>query len=535
MTEIQEHLLVLLKEIDSICKANDITYYLDGGTALGAVRHRGFLPWDDDADIVFTRKEFLRFVQAVRRENRSDRIIAGPDNSPEYAMVYSRYCDISTTCILRTTMLDQFQSGLFIDLFILDPIPDTPEAVGAYFDLLSGYAELRNPFYHDVVVGANAWYDRLKQMEQESGREAVDRFVEESLFQGVDGEGMTYAFRYDLEQFVYPRYIFQRVLHVPFEGELLPVAGEFGDYLRIHYGDQWYMIPGKTEVQTHNVAIDLHVPYETFKNSYMGLLDKPKALATYRRFHDLRIQYDRMTREIDTSRYRLTAEIFASVIRKKMQTVSPLALLAEKDYSGLREFLGNYADIQLNRWYLKNRVLIVLPDEAMYCALRLLLYDGRYGQSDKILRLYQESGLALDSRLESIQQIIGTIRSLWRCFEQGENAAALHLAERAYHQYPDIPDVTEALLWAREKQISSAAEAQALLTQMEGMEDRTLHRDRVRAVRELLYIRFGSQTEARRSREALCRLREETRDGLLKLELEDLEEPNLVQGGETNE
>lgn len=522
MTGIQEHLLILLREIDTICKANNITYYLDGGTALGAIRHRGFLPWDDDADVVFTRKDFLKFVQAVRKENRPNRLIVGMDTEPEYAMVYSRYCDISTTCILRTTMLDQFRSGLFIDLFILDPIPDTAEAAKEYFSLLNGYAELINPYYYDVVVGANEWYDRLKLMEEISGREAVTRFVEERLFQGVDKNGMTYAFRYDLEQFIYPRYIFQKALRVPFEGELFPVAGEFGDYLRIHYGDQWYIIPEQGEMQTHNVVIDLHVPYETFKNTYMGLIDKQKALDTYHQLHNLRIQYDRMTREIDISRYRIVAKLFSSVIERKMQEISPMDLLVQRDYSGLRDFLGNYAEIQLNRWYLKNRVLIFLPPEAMYCAMYLLLYDGKYGKASIILRLFREEREPLSCQLEEIEEIIERIRSLQRYFEQGRRAEALPLAEELYCRYPDIPDVAEALLWAKEQHISNLAEAEALLLQIENADSRISSRDRVQAVRELLYVRFGHQEERLRSQAALQELQQKTRDGLLKLEIQNL-------------
>ena len=58
MTEVQQELFGLLCELDDICRANDITYYLIGGSALGAVRHHGFLPWDDDADIVLTKQNW---------------------------------------------------------------------------------------------------------------------------------------------------------------------------------------------------------------------------------------------------------------------------------------------------------------------------------------------------------------------------------------------------------------------------------------------------------------------------------------------
>ena len=62
MTPEQEHLLTLLKEIDQICRRNNIPYYLAGGTLIGALRHKGFLPWDDDADLYMTREGFDRFV-----------------------------------------------------------------------------------------------------------------------------------------------------------------------------------------------------------------------------------------------------------------------------------------------------------------------------------------------------------------------------------------------------------------------------------------------------------------------------------------
>ena len=68
MTKVHEASLEILKEIDRICRKYKIQYMLDSGSLLGAVRHQGFIPWDDDADVAFTRKNYEAFLKVVRRE-----------------------------------------------------------------------------------------------------------------------------------------------------------------------------------------------------------------------------------------------------------------------------------------------------------------------------------------------------------------------------------------------------------------------------------------------------------------------------------
>lgn len=68
LTKVHEANLKILKEIDRICRKYQIRYMLDAGTLLGAVRHQGFIPWDDDADLVFTRKQYEAFLKVARRE-----------------------------------------------------------------------------------------------------------------------------------------------------------------------------------------------------------------------------------------------------------------------------------------------------------------------------------------------------------------------------------------------------------------------------------------------------------------------------------
>ena len=67
LTKVHEVNLKLLKEIDRICRKYKIKYALDSGTLLGAVRHGGFIPWDDDVDVMFTRKNYEMFAKVVRR------------------------------------------------------------------------------------------------------------------------------------------------------------------------------------------------------------------------------------------------------------------------------------------------------------------------------------------------------------------------------------------------------------------------------------------------------------------------------------
>lgn len=517
MTEVQEHLLMLLREIDEICRENNIEFFLDGGSALGAVRHKGFLPWDDDADIVLTRENWLKFKKAVEEHPRPDRVLADPATNPAYPMVYPRYCDTSTTAILRTSMIDQFKSGLFIDIFILDPVEDTQEAVDEYFDILFGYCEYINPYYYDTVIGANEWYDFFKAMGAKEGRAAVDRYVEERLFRGEDKEGMTYCFRLDLAKYVYPRYLFRRQLFVPVEDTILPVPGEFGDYLRIHYGDLWYMIPKETEVETHNVAIDLSVPYENFADSYLWAIDKKEAESTYRKLQKLRLEKWKMTTKIDTSRYEVVAKVYAAILEKKAETVSPQALLEAGDYKRLAEMFENYETMQLNRYYLRNQVLIPMSDELLYCVLRLMIHEGKYNRAAKILDLRRRKGGELGEQLGELQSIVDSIRSILRHLEFGEWAEALALSEEKHAQYQDIPDFTEASLRAREHFALSDEEKSALLKEVDQLGPELLSRDWVCAVRE----RLASHVEERR-RDALKKLEKlnkQTYNGLLKLEL----------------
>ena len=97
MTDLQFRMLELVLEIDEICKKHDITYYLTGGSVLGAVRHKGFIPWDDDVDIMMTRDAFNRFCEVCETDMRDDREIITMRNTPCHTKITIKYMNKNTT------------------------------------------------------------------------------------------------------------------------------------------------------------------------------------------------------------------------------------------------------------------------------------------------------------------------------------------------------------------------------------------------------------------------------------------------------
>ena len=106
MTPLQFRMLELVLEIDEICKKHNITYYLTGGSVLGAVRHKGFIPWDDDVDIMMTRDAFNQFCEVCKTEMRDDREIITMINTPCHTKITIKYMNKNTSQFFRSQVLD---------------------------------------------------------------------------------------------------------------------------------------------------------------------------------------------------------------------------------------------------------------------------------------------------------------------------------------------------------------------------------------------------------------------------------------------
>lgn len=118
----KELLLQLLSDIHDFCEKHDITYFLAYGTLLGAIRHKGFIPWDDDIDILMPRNDYMRFLQIFNKQNTVKNIKLFSPYCSKSRHAYIKVCNTDTVKIEKSY---QYQTplGLDIDIFPLDGEP----------------------------------------------------------------------------------------------------------------------------------------------------------------------------------------------------------------------------------------------------------------------------------------------------------------------------------------------------------------------------------------------------------------------------
>lgn len=130
--EVQLMELEILKEVDRICKKNNIEYFLDGGTALGAVRHKGFIPWDDDIDIGMNRKNYEKFLKIVKKELKEEYFLQNIETEKECPYLYTKIRKNNTLYMSWACRNLKIHQGIYVDIFPYDYCSDNKKIIKKY-------------------------------------------------------------------------------------------------------------------------------------------------------------------------------------------------------------------------------------------------------------------------------------------------------------------------------------------------------------------------------------------------------------------
>ena len=250
--EIRALLLDMLKFVDKICKENDIDYSLTGGTLLGAVRHKGFIPWDDDIDVFLTRDNYERFVDIFNSESKKYGGI-----NPDYYYCFAKIVD-NTTFVLEDKLMPVDAMGLYIDIFPLDKIADDikiqEKAVktykryhrGLYYSIkdTSAFKEWYKKTYALFcrLLGWRFWHKRAMAVIKKYSD--VPDSHHRTNFTGC----------YGMREIVSSDYCAEYTT-LTFEGESFQVLKEYDKYLKNVYGNYMQYPPENERANKHRLKI----------------------------------------------------------------------------------------------------------------------------------------------------------------------------------------------------------------------------------------------------------------------------------------
>lgn len=248
--ELQNYLFTSLVAFDTYCRRHDIRYSLCGGTLIGAVRHQGFIPWDDDADVMLLRSEYDKLSAAWHS-----------DPMPGYTLLTDRtennfFAGESGKWFATETAPSQPTAdndiGLFLDIFVADPLPDEEAVARKYFRSVH-FAGAR---FHTLGKRRRRplWKIAQKLLPFLHPDYYLHR-MQSLLAEYADVPTKYVAFLLgsskDLQRELIPRHYFDSFIELPFGNHSFPVIAEYDAYLRHYYGDYMQLPPEEERLSYH--------------------------------------------------------------------------------------------------------------------------------------------------------------------------------------------------------------------------------------------------------------------------------------------
>ena len=266
--------LDLLAEFMRVCDKYDLKWFVGYGSLLGVVRHKGFIPWDNDIDIAITRQSFNRLCEVASEEFQEPYFLQTPvTEEGRYFKILCKFCNSMTTGASEMEWLQGINCGLFLDLFILDEIPDDDRLVLKMFDRMNYFKHFTR-FYspyprHDNLVGKIknlVWTLLWKYRYQSCGGDVLFVKLGNFLSQYSGKQSRRWmALEVDpIRSLHLDKAMWSETLMADMEFLKVPIPNGYDWILKDHYGDYMLLPPVEMRKNHEYLELEPEIPYKEY-------------------------------------------------------------------------------------------------------------------------------------------------------------------------------------------------------------------------------------------------------------------------------
>ena len=276
LTELQQSILNIYKELKEVLDKNGLRYYAIGGTCIGAVRHRGFIPWDDDMDLVMPDSDYEKFVSIAKDVLPSHLEMLVRSDHPHDPTVAGRVFDKNSTFIEahEKKYPDEYK-GVFVDILPMKGLPEDEDERTRYFKKMKRYMRLNEKrrcsfFYLKRVPTRTLWLAALpyRVLPNSYWSDKIYKMQSQYTFDSSSMTGYTWSLH--IGKRYYPKSVFDEYIELPFEDTTVRCPKGYDEMLTAIYGEYMTIPPKDQQKGLHEETsfIDLKKPYSYYQKLY---------------------------------------------------------------------------------------------------------------------------------------------------------------------------------------------------------------------------------------------------------------------------
>ena len=263
LRKVQLVLLDMAKEIKRVCTVLGIKYHLDSGTLLGAVRHKGFIPWDDDLDIGMTREDYEVFIKKAPALLREDYYLQTWHNDPKYGLPFAKLRKKGTVYVEEASANTGARTGFYVDIFPYNSYPNDiieQKKQGRKCDLYRRLVLIKcnySPWKASdsrVVLKKYVYYIAKFLVLSVSKEELINRYQKAcTKYEGIATEYVFPSGTTNYGKWVIKRNCIEDLAPLEFEGDEFLCPNDYDQYLRAAYGEYMILPPEDKRVNRHHI------------------------------------------------------------------------------------------------------------------------------------------------------------------------------------------------------------------------------------------------------------------------------------------